>query len=72
MIFFLQVSELNKKLDKVSLKGWIRPCKVSTHTTQAVNLNGKVIFLQILVIMTHRPPYFPLEKINKNNCTQFN
>ena len=25
--FFLQVSELNKKLDELSLKGWIRPCK---------------------------------------------
>ena len=24
--FFLQLSELNNKLDKLSLKGWIRPC----------------------------------------------
>ena len=27
VIFFLQVSELNKKLDELSLKGWIYPCK---------------------------------------------
>ena len=26
--FFLQVSELSKKLDKLSLKGWILPCKI--------------------------------------------
>ena len=25
-LFFLQVSELNNKLDELSLKGWIHPC----------------------------------------------
>ena len=46
MIFFLEVSELNKKLNELSLKGSIRPCshikehrclKKVIHQTESTN-----------------------------------
>ena len=37
--------------------------KVSIHTTQVINLNGKVVFPQMLMMKSHRTVTFPLEII---------
>ena len=48
--FFFQVSELNKKLDKLSLKGSIHPCEeIKLIATANSNFHGLVPWRSIIV-----------------------